>query len=59
MSNYKHKNALEVKIRTFSPKMTTVDAKNISTITLVVRKPWLSLVIEGNHAIFYALVVDL
>ena len=59
MPSFKHKNALKVKICTFSQKMTTVDAKNISTITLVVRKPWLSLVIEGNYDIFYALVVDL
>ena len=40
MPSFKHKNALKVKICTFSQKMTTVDAKNISTITLVVRKPW-------------------
>ena len=59
MPSFKHKNALKVKIRTFSQKMTTVDAKNIPTITPVVRKPWLSLVIEGNYAIFYALIVYL
>ena len=51
MPNFKHKSALKVKICTFSQKMTTVDAKNIPNITPVVRKPWLSLVIEGTDAI--------
>ena len=29
--------------------MFTVDGKNIPTINLVLREPWLSLVLEGNY----------
>ena len=61
MPNFKHKNALKVQIRTFLQKMTTVDAKKHAYHYpgLRVRILRLSLVFEGNFAIFYALVLDL